>query len=162
VPFSGWKGRQRRRAAALPAHAKQTLVPADPGTSELAHAAIARLRSEEPALNLINCVWCDNLRAANDNVLDFIARASPDELRGNTFCVRHLPPSLSVLSKETARAVLEGEARELTRFWQDCREYFRKTDYRYKGEPKGIEQQAWLRAAELLCSTPQREALHVS
>jgi hypothetical protein len=101
------------------------------------------------------CEWCACENAAVDGCLALLAGMPADELEESVVCIRHLPLLLPTLQKHSATILLRGEQSRLAKLADDCREYFRKTDYRFKDEPKGAEQKAWLRAAELLWSVPQ-------
>lgn len=63
-------------------------------------------------------------------------------------CVRHFHLAARRASTEgLAFLASEMEAR-LTRLWRETREFFRKTDWNHRDEPKGEEQSAWLRTIE--------------
>jgi len=101
------------------------------------------------------CALCTEERRAVAASLTRLAALSPEELAQTPVCIRHLSTLLPGLARPPALALLAAEERRLQRLTDDCREYFRKTDYRFKDEPKGEEQNAWLRAAELLWSVPR-------
>jgi len=100
------------------------------------------------------CEWCAYENAAVDRSLALLATLA-EELEEDVVCIRHLPLLLASLQKPFAVTLLRSEQSHLAKLADDCREYFRKTDYRFKREPKGEEQNAWLEAARLLWSVPQ-------
>jgi hypothetical protein len=51
-------------------------------------------------------------------------------------------------SPELLRILLQRQRQGLLSLLRDLREFLRKVDYRYRDEPKGPEQDAWLRALE--------------
>jgi len=56
-------------------------------------------------------------------------------------------------AREAAVVILRKERELLGRLHWELREYFRKSDYRFHDEPRGSEQTAWLRAADVLAGS---------
>jgi hypothetical protein len=72
-------------------------------------------------------------------------RASPG------MCLVHLQQALRLARDGTARAwLLDIEAPKLQGLIDELGEFIRKHDYRFRGEPRGAERDAWLRAIEMV------------
>jgi hypothetical protein len=102
-----------------------------------------------------SCEWCADEKAAADAALSCALTGPVERIGGIAFCLQHAAAALPALSKADAVALLQGQEGRLADLMADCQEYFRKTDYRFKSEPKAGEQNAWLHAAQLLWSIPQ-------
>jgi len=68
---------------------------------------------------------------------------------GPGLCMRHFVAAVLACEAEMPlRILLRAQRERLLPLLRDLREYLRKFDYRYRDEPKGPEQDAWLRALE--------------
>jgi hypothetical protein len=137
-------------------HARRVCGRGVPHVPRLASQALRRLKGSAGARA---CALCGDEQRAAALSLARLAATSPEGLAKPAVCIRHLSMLLPGLARPQALALLGAVERRLQRLTDDCREYFRKTDYRYKDEPKGEEQDAWLRAAALLWSVPRPEGL---
>ncbi len=65
-------------------------------------------------------------------------------------CLPHYEMAFQQVTDGDVRAVLrEVEIDSLTKLIAELKEFIRKSDYRYAGEPPGEERDAWIRAIEL-------------
>lgn len=63
-------------------------------------------------------------------------------------CLPHFWRAVAKAPADQAELLAEVQLAHLDRLVDDLAEYCRKVDYRYASEPKGAEQDAWLRAAD--------------
>jgi hypothetical protein len=96
------------------------------------------------------CPACRRRSQSIASVLATVEKAAPDRLGEARFCLPHLPLVLERVSPEAAVAILHAERDLLRRLHAELEEFFRKSDYRFQHEPRGSEQSAWLRAADIL------------
>jgi len=100
-----------------------------------------------------SCPGCLQRAALTGVALATVANAPTERLREAWFCVPHLPLVLERTAREAAVVILRKERELLGRLHWELREYFRKSDYRFHDEPRGSEQTAWLRAADVLAGS---------
>jgi hypothetical protein len=66
-------------------------------------------------------------------------------------CLPHLRVALARIADPQVFEALLGAQRAIwQRLAEDLREFIRRTDYRFRDEPRGTEGDAWLRAVEAL------------
>jgi len=64
-------------------------------------------------------------------------------------CMSHFFRAVGSADRDTALVLLQAQRRVLQKLAEELGEYARKLDYRFRDEPKGEEQTAWLRAVRL-------------
>ena len=102
---------------------------------------------------LVRTTTCPACRGRSERVasaLSVLEKAPAKRLSRVRFCIPHLPFVLDRVSPEAAAAVLESQRSTFRRLHAELAEFFRKADYRFRDEPRGSEQTAWLRAADTL------------
>lgn len=100
-----------------------------------------------------SCPACRQRAALVGAALAAIEDAAPERLGEVWFCIPHLPLVLERVTPAAAAAILRTERDLLGRLHWELGEYFRKSDYRFHHEPRGREQSAWLRAADVLAGS---------
>jgi len=102
---------------------------------------------------LVRTTTCPACRGRSERVasaLSVLEKAPVKRFQGVCFCIPHLPLVLERVSPEVAEVVLESQRSTFRRLHAELAEFFRKADYRFRDEPRGSEQTAWLRAADTL------------
>ena len=84
------------------------------------------------------------------SALSVLEKAPAKRLSRVRFCIPHLPLVLERVSPEVAIAILESQRSTFRCLHAELSEFFRKAEYRFRDEPRGSEQTAWLRAADTL------------
>ena len=84
------------------------------------------------------------------SALSVLEKAPAKRLSRVRFCIPHLPLVLERVSPEAVAAILESHRSAFQHLHDELAEFFRKADYRFRDEPRGSEQTAWLRAADTL------------
>jgi hypothetical protein len=105
---------------------------------------------------LVRTTTCPACRGRSERVasaLSVLEKAPAKRFQGVRFCIPHLPLVLERVSPEVAEAVLESQWNTFRRLHGELAEFFRKADYRYRDEPRGSEQSAWLPAADTLAGS---------
>lgn len=92
----------------------------------------------------------ENTRRAMEN---FLGALNDEEMRNlypksNGLCVQHLIQVLEISNEPEAIFLLETHVERTQRLNEELHELLRKYDYRYKDEPKGREQNSWVRSGE--------------
>jgi len=92
------------------------------------------------------------------SVLSVLEKVPANRLGRIGFCIPHLPLVLERVSPEAAEAVLESQRNTFQHLHDELAEFFRKADFRFRDEPRGSEQTAWMRAADILsgCWLPEK------
>ncbi len=106
--------------------------------------------------NIVKETTCPACQQRSENigsVLAIVEKAAPDRLAQTRFCLPHLPLVLQRVPPEAAVVILRGECDLLSCLHAELKEFFRKSDYRFQHEPRGSEQTAWLRAADILAGS---------
>jgi len=114
---------------------------------------LAQPHRRRRARNIVRDTACPACQRRCDNIASVLAtveRSDPDRLGRAKFCIPHLPLVLERVSPESAVAILDAEGELLRGLHAELGEFFRKSDYRFQHEPRGSEQSAWLRAADIL------------
>jgi hypothetical protein len=126
---------------------------AEPVTRPLRRRALAKAR--EALAGRDRCPACERIAAAEQSLVSELVDALKTEGRARRFrdgpglCMRHfVEVALLCESPELLRILLQRQRQGLLSLLRDLREFLRKVDYRYRDEPKGPEQDAWLRALE--------------
>jgi len=140
----------RALLAQAPTATTQQLVEWAPRALE---QRLAQPHRRRRARNIVRDTACPACQRRCDNTASILAtveRSDPDRLGRAKFCIPHLPLVLERVSPESAVAILDAEGELLRGLHAELGEFFRKSDYRFQHEPRGSEQSAWLRAADIL------------
>ncbi len=109
----------------------------------------ASCRSRSSAAGL-TCRACQAQVLTVARTLATLESVGATELEHAWFCLPHLPLVLRRMPRDGVVPVLVAEETFLARLHHEIEEFFRKSEYRYRHEPKGGEQTAWVRAADVL------------
>ena len=107
-------------------------------------------RRKPKLVRTTTCPACRRRSQHTASALSVLEKAPAKRFRQVRFCIPHLPLVLERVSPEVAEAVLESQRDTFRRLHAELAEFFRKADYRFRDEPRGSEQTAWLRAADTL------------
>ena len=122
------------------------------GLGESAPAGTGRFGQRRvPAVrpNREDCPFCMAMTAAAERVLETDA-APPACL-----CLPHLCTALgNTRRREHVQALTEMALTQFITLEEELSELIRKSDYRFRGEPRGREATSWTRAAQLLAGAP--------
>jgi hypothetical protein len=120
----------------------------------------ARYRRRRANRSRQECPAC--ARAAEDD--EHLARVWVEALAAPDFrqqletseglCLPHLRRVIDYAPADMASEFLQNQIDQLKRLEAELNEYFRKIDYRFADEPKGVEQTAWQRTWERLTGWP--------
>jgi len=103
------------------------------------------------------CVFCETLnwtgRHFTQMLVDVLSDSDVKEQfrKSSGLCMQHFFEALDYLGANNLHQlaeVVERQIIDLSILKEEFEEFFRKTDYRFKDEPKGSEQTAWIRATE--------------
>jgi hypothetical protein len=136
-------------AAGAPALLAQTLAEWARRTIA-GHMAPARPGRDRRASGQPICRACGYVQQQVERALTVSVSADPAALRRSWFCLPHLPIVLQRVSPERALVVLTRAEELFGHLRYELREFFRKSAFVHRDEPKGREQTAWLRAADVL------------
>jgi len=105
-----------------------------------------------PACEVQNYATLKVLKTVADNVASSV---NPRNYwKSLDLCMGHFRKLIPLASPAAIIYIGRYQQEKLKELLIELKEYFRKEDYRYKDEPKGNEQTAWLRAIELYCGFP--------
>ena len=107
-------------------------------------------RKKPKLVRATTCPACLRRAQHMASALSVLERVPARRFRQVRFCIPHLPLVLERVSPEVAEVVLESQRITFRRLHDELAEFFRKADYRFRDEPRGSEQTAWLRAADTL------------
>jgi hypothetical protein len=110
-------------------------------------------RKKPKLVRTTTCPACLRRAQHMASALSVLERVPARRFRRIRFCIPHLPLVLERVSPEVAEAVLESQRNTFRRLHDELAEFFRKADYRFRDEPRGSEQTAWLRAADTLAGS---------
>jgi len=102
---------------------------------------------------LVRTTTCPACLRRSQNVasaLSALEKVPAKRFSGVRFCIPHLPLVLERVSPEVADAILESQWNTFRCLHDELAEFFRKADVRFHDEPRGSEQTAWVRAADIL------------
>jgi len=100
------------------------------------------------------CPACKNLAEnERDAVLHFLMVLKEEGMKdlyvkSKGLCLHHLLQVLSISKEAEAIFLIEDQIERTQRLNGELREFLKKFDYRYQNEPKGPEQDSWIRAAK--------------
>ncbi|MCL5074224.1 MAG: DUF6062 family protein [Chloroflexi bacterium] len=101
------------------------------------------------------CPACENVattaRWGLRNLLLSLEDAEIAELyhHSSGLCMRHLWMALEIDEEAVLKEIVRDQIARLESLERELEDYFHKTNYRFRHEPRGEEQTAWLRAVEL-------------
>ena len=107
-------------------------------------------RRRAKAITTTTCPACRRRSERIASVLSVLEKAPAKRLGRLRFCIPHLQLVLDRVSPQAAALILERERAMFDHLRAELAEFFRKADYRFKDEPRGSEQTAWMRAADVL------------
>jgi hypothetical protein len=110
-------------------------------------------RKKPKLVRTTTCPACLRRSQHMASALSVLEKASAKRFTQVRFCIPHLPLVLERVSLEVEEAVLESQRTTFRRLHDELAEFFRKADYRFRDEPRGSEQTAWLRAADTLAGS---------
>jgi len=111
-------------------------------------------RRKKPKLvRTTTCPACLRRSQHMASALSTLEKVPANRFRRVRFCIPHLPLVLDRVSPEAAAAVLESQRSAFQHLHDELAEFFRKADYRFHDEPRGSEQTAWMRAADILAGS---------
>ncbi|OGP27696.1 MAG: hypothetical protein A2038_15815 [Deltaproteobacteria bacterium GWA2_57_13] len=126
------------------------------GLLESPEAKLNRMRAV--AFRDESCEACTHLRVTTYRTLDFLLRimeapAGRDAYaNGSGLCLRHCIAAASIADNPAALSeILQTQIVRLRTLEWELEEYSRKINWSVRYEPKGPEQDAWLRAAQRFC-----------
>ncbi|MCR4441746.1 MAG: DUF6062 family protein [Peptococcaceae bacterium] len=99
-----------------------------------------------------SCPFCDSRKISGEYIIDRLIKSLDDEENVRLYrkspglCRSHLFEALEACDHSKKMVLLGAAIKNIEEISADLDEYFRKTDYRYSHEPKGKEQEAWLKA----------------
>ena len=100
------------------------------------------------------CLACQRVAETEEAMAAEFVRALETEAvarryeGGPGLCMRHFVAALACEAAMPLRVLLRAQRERLLPLLRDLREYLRKYGYHYRDEPRGAEQDAWLRALE--------------
>lgn len=98
------------------------------------------------------CPICDTVSKRSSRWIENLLTDLKDEevkqlyLNSYGLCMNHFNRAIESASHQTAKILIQKQTEMLEKLNRDLEEYSRKRDYRYSHEPKGEEQNAWIRA----------------
>jgi hypothetical protein len=107
-------------------------------------------RKKPKLVRTTTCPACLRRSQHMASALSVLEKAPAKRLSRVRFCIPHLPLVLERVSPEVAIAILESQRSTFRCLHAELSEFFRKAEYRFRDEPRGSEQTAWLRAADTL------------
>jgi hypothetical protein len=114
-------------------------------------------RKRAKTVTTTTCPACRRRSERMVFVLSALEKAPAKRFQRVRFCIPHFPLVLERVSPEVATTILESQRSVFQHLNAELAEFFRKADYRFHDEPRGSEQTAWMRAADILagCWLPQ-------
>ena len=115
-------------------------------------------RKKPKLVRTTTCPACLGRSQHLASALSVLEKAPAKRFSRVPFCIPHLPLVLERVSPEAAAAILESQRDIFRHLHGELSEFFRKADYRFRDEPRGSEQTAWMRAADILagCWLPEK------
>ncbi len=113
--------------------------------------ALAKIKTSEP------CPACESAKGAASfaayEVAAFLSAETNRSLYASapTLCWPHLTAVVKVSSPALSLFLAGCHLRQMRIWHTECREYFRKSSYQYRQEPRGPEQYTWLQALRFFC-----------
>jgi hypothetical protein len=99
-----------------------------------------------------DCPFCAAMARAAEAALDRLAAADGG---AGPLCLPHLCAALGLArGRDRVSGVARAALRHFGTLEQELGELIRKSDYRFRGEPRGREGTSWTRAARLLAGAP--------
>jgi len=96
-----------------------------------------------------DCPFCMAMTVAAEQVLETAPPTPP------CLCLPHLCTALGgTRRREHVQALTEMALTQFITLEEELSELIRKSDYRFRGEPRGREATSWTRAAQLLAGAP--------
>ena len=112
-----------------------------------------RRRAKRKLVRSTTCPACLKRSQHLASALSALEKAPSKRFQRVRFCIPHLPPVLERESPEAAAAILESQREVFQDIHAELAEFFRKADFRFRDEPRGSEQTAWERAADVLAGS---------
>ncbi|MCL4509067.1 MAG: hypothetical protein M1296_06040 [Chloroflexi bacterium] len=99
-----------------------------------------------------DCPFCAAMAMAAEAVLE---QAVAGAAIPGSLCIPHLCATLArTRGRERVQAVAQMALAQFTILEEELSELIRKSDYRFRGEPRGREATSWTRVAQLLAGAP--------
>ena len=154
-----WLGLAREALAGMALQARAAAKPGQRGlVPRWPHRGAPAGRSATAA----SCPACNATETLTDEALDRLLAALA-EPRGREryrasggMCQTHLRAALERAPLPALRLLVEVQMGRLYHLDAELADYFHKSDYKHRDEPRGREQTAWLRAIALLVGGPPR------
>jgi hypothetical protein len=114
------------------------------------HEAHPSRRTKPKTAHTTTCPTCRERSRRLLSILAVLEDAPARKLGRLRFCIPHLRLVLDRIGPEAAERVLQRQNDLFEHIRGELAEFFRKADYRFQDEPRGSEQTAWMRAADVL------------
>jgi hypothetical protein len=107
-------------------------------------------RKKPKLIRTTTCPACRRRSQQVASALSILEKAPAKRFTRVRLCIPHLPLVLERVSPEVAAVLLESQRDTFWHLHGELAEFFRKADFRFRDEPRGSEQTAWLRAVDTL------------
>ena len=101
------------------------------------------------------CLFCESMTQTSDYYIEELLKALNDAeiqdlyAKSSGLCMQHFFQALDFFNGKNGfqiTKIVKSQLRRLSELKHDFEEFFRKGDYRFSHEPKGREQDTWIRA----------------